>query len=139
MTRRTPTHERRSIGNRLQPGQGSSVNLATSQSGTGPSQNVAARRNDRNQRPGPAAGRDQRATSISWTIEGSPDGTNFYPLPYVDVSSAGAQPAPTSAALTATADTKNLALLADWAWSYLRLNIGANTGTTITSADLVIY
>lgn len=67
-------------------------------------------------------------TACSYTIEGSPDGTFFFPLPYIDYSTPGPVGVSTSAVYTvAAAGTWWLTLPVNEPWSVLRVTMSANT------------
>lgn len=105
------------------------ANLSTGQTGTGPSTNVADRGSDRG--PGMVQIITTVGTALTVAIEGSNDGTNFFPIPYATLA-APATPVVTTFNIT-TATTTRMFLVTDFAWRYLRLNYSANTNMVITA------
>lgn len=107
------------------------VPLSTAQTGTGASTNVA------NRGDGPGAGALVVTTTvgatptITFTIEGSADGTNWYAAAYSLVATP--ETVAVAAITITTAVTTTYLLRPDHAWDYLRLNITANTNVTITA------
>jgi hypothetical protein len=118
-------------------GQPNSANLSTAQTGNGQSTNVADR--------GSAAGCTallKITTAIgatptcTYAIEGSADGTNWFPAPYADSASPETMSVATFAITTATTVYKILRV--NMPWRYLRLTYSANTNVTNT-ADVWVF
>ncbi len=110
------------------------ANLNTAQGGTGDSTNTV----DTGAGAGPCTLKiaSVAGTTVTVNILGSADGTNFFNVPYSTTA------APTSvvvAALTiTTTTTAHYYLAANYGWRYLKLNLSANTGMTLTS-DLYVF
>ena len=106
------------------------VVLANAQAGTGPSTNVV----DRGARTGPVdleiATVAGATPSCTYQIEGSSDGTNFYPIPSADPTAPGTFATATFAITTTTTTRKLLQALQPW--RYLRVTMSANTNVTST-------
>lgn len=107
------------------------VNLCTAQTGNGASTNVAYR-GDIN---GPAMLMKITTTvgatpTVTILIEGSLDGTNFFPAAYADAATPATVVA-TSFAIT-TATTVYKLLQPNQPWRYLRVTFSANTNVTTT-------
>lgn len=107
------------------------VNLSSAQVGNGVSTNVV----DRGKATGPALLKITTAVGATPTvtilIEGSADGTNWFPAPYADSATPGTPAVATFVITTATTVYKHL--LANFAWRYLRLTYSANTNVTSTA------
>jgi hypothetical protein len=108
---------------------GNTANLQTAQGGNADSTNTV----DTGTGGGPCLLKiaSTAGTTVTVNILGSMDGTNFFNVPYSTTA------APTSvvvAALTiTTTTTAHYHLTPNYAWRYLRLNMSANTGMTLTS------
>lgn len=121
----------------ISSGAGSSfaIPLSVAQTGNGASTNVA----NRGASSGPAAvviTTTVGATpTVTVSIQGSMDGTNFYNVPYALVAT------PSTFVVTditiTTAVTTTYLLQTDQAWDYLRLNLAANTNVTLTATAYV--
>lgn len=112
-------------------GSSAAVTLATAQTGNGATTNVA----NRGGVSGPAAvviTTTVGATpTVTVSIQGSMDGTNFYSVPYALVATPSTF---VVADLTiTTAVTVTYLLQTDQSWDYLRLNLAANTNVTLTA------
>lgn len=123
-------------------GAGQQTNLATGQTGNAVSTNVVQRRSDGNAER-PAVLRIVTTVgatpTCTYLIEGSPDGSSWFPLPTQDITAAGAPGALTSATFVITTATTTWKLLpVDAPWSYLRVTSSANTNVTNTY-DCWIY
>jgi len=112
------------------------VNLSSAQTGNGVSTNIGDR--------GPAIGSAlvKVTTTVGATptvtiaIEGSPDGTNWYSVPYADSATPTTVSVATFVVTTATTNWK--IVQANAPVRFLRLNYTANTNVTITT-DLFCY
>lgn len=123
-------------------GGGGGTNLSAAQTGTGVSTNIVQRRSDSNMLR-PALLRIVTTVgatpTCTYLVEGSPDGTSWYPLPSQDVTAAGAPGTLTSATFTITTATTTWRLLpVDSPWTYLRITYSANTNVTNTT-DVFVY
>lgn len=123
-------------------GGGGGTNLSAAQTGTGVSTNLVQRRSDSNMLR-PALLRIVTTVgatpTCTYLVEGSPDGTSWYPLPSQDVTAAGAPGTLTSATFTITTATTTWRLLpVDSPWTYLRITYSANTNVTNTT-DVFVY
>lgn len=123
-------------------GGGGGTNLSAAQTGTGVSTNLVQRRSDSNMLR-PALLRIVTTVgatpTCTYLVEGSPDGTSWYPLPSQDVTAAGAPGTLTSATFTITTATTTWKLLpVDSPWTYLRITYSANTNVTNTT-DVFVY
>lgn len=123
-------------------GAGSVANLANAQTGSAVSTNVAQRRGASNQLQ---AALLRIVTTVGATptctylVEGSPDGSSWFPLPSQDITAAGAPGTLTSATFTITTATTTWKLLpVDWPWAYVRVTFSANTNVTNT-VDVFAY
>jgi hypothetical protein len=123
-------------------GSGNVANLANAQTGNGVSTNVAQRRGDSNTlRPSllrivTTVGATPTCTYL---IEGSPDGSSWFPLPTQDITAAGAPGTLTSATFTITTATTTWKLIpVDLPWAYVRVTFSSNTNVTNT-ADVFAY
>lgn len=123
------------------PGSNSVSNLANAQVGNGVSTNVVARRVDKTAVPALL----RIVTTIGATptctylIEGSPDGSTWYPLPTQDITTAGPPGTLTSATFViTTATTTWKAVAVDFPWTFIRITFSANTNVTNT-VDLFVY
>jgi hypothetical protein len=107
------------------------VNLSSAQTGNGQSTNVA----DRGGARGPALLKITTTIgatpTCTYAIEGSPDGTAWFAIPYAD----SATPTTTSVAtfVITTATTVYKLLQVDQPWRYVRLTYSANTNVTNTA------
>lgn len=113
-----------------------SVNLSSAQTGNGASTNVL----DRGRATGPALLKITTTVGATPTvtilIEGSADGTNFFPAAYADSATPATLVGTTFVITTATTVYK---LLPDGQpWRYLRLTYSANTNVTST-ADVTAF
>lgn len=123
-------------------GAGQQQTLANAQVGNGASTNIAQRRPDLNvMKPSLL----RIVTTIGATptctylVEGSPDGSSWYPLPTQDVTAAGPPGALTSATFVVTTATTTWKLLpVDSPWTYVRVTFSANTNVTNT-VDIFAY
>lgn len=108
-----------------------SANLSTAQTGSGQSTNVVDRGGSR----GPAILKITTTIgatpTCTYAIEGSVDGTNWFPVPYADSSSPGTLSVATFVITTATTVYKHL--LVNFSWRFLRLTYSANTNVTNTA------
>jgi hypothetical protein len=69
-------------------------------------------------------------TTVTVNILGSPDGTNFYNVPYAVVAT---PETPVVSALTITTTVTTLYILRPGQpWRFLKINMSANTGMTLT-------
>src|SRR5213595_187165 len=112
-------------------GAGSVANLSTGQTGNAVSTNIVGRRPDPNMlRPALI----RIVTTIGATptctylVEGSPDGTSWFPLPTQDITAAGPPGTLTSATFvitTATTTWKQVSV--DFPCSFVRVTFSANT------------
>jgi len=123
-------------------GAGSVANLSTAQTGNGVSTNIVQRRADSNMLR-PALLRIVTTVgatpTCTYLVEGSPDGTSWYPLPSQDITAAGAPGTLTSATFTITTATTTWKLLpVDSPWTFLRVTYSANTNVTNTT-DVFVY
>lgn len=120
-------------------GGGNITNLSTAQTGNGASTNVVQRRSDHSM----ARSSLVRITTTvgatptcTYQVEGSPDGTNFYPLPTFDATGAAS---PTGATFVVTSATTTWRVVpVDLPWTFLRITYSANTNVTST-ADIWVY
>lgn len=111
---------------------GGLVNLSAAQTGNGPSTNVL-------ERAGGFSGMAilQITTAIgatptcTYAIEGSIDGSTWFPVPYADSATPGTESVATFVITTATTVRKYLR--AGVPWRFLRLNYSANTNVTNTA------
>lgn len=107
------------------------VNLSTAQTGNGASTNIADRGATR------AAAIIRITTTIgatptcTYALEGSPDGVNWFPVPYADSASALTVVITTFAITTATTVMK--IVQASVPVQYLRITYSANTNVTSTA------
>lgn len=112
------------------------VNLSTSQTGTGQSTNVAGRYGA----TGPAlltiVSTVGGSPTVTVAIEGSSDGSDWFPVAYADAATPETVSVATFAITTATTTRKILRPFHPW--SYLRLTYSANTNVTLT-ADVFVY
>jgi hypothetical protein len=123
----------------LNPGSDSGTNLATAQAGNGVSTNIAARRVDKTAVPALLRIVTVAGTTCTYLIEGSPDGTSWFPLPTQDITAAGPPGALTSATFVITTSTTTWkAIPVDFPWTYVRITFSSNTGITNT-VDLFCY
>lgn len=107
------------------------ANLSTAQTGTGQSTNTL----DRGGNVGPGLLKLTSAIgatpTVTVAIEGSPDGTNWFNIPYADSAT------PTTVAVAnltiTTATTSWKILQANVPWRFLRLTLSANTNVTLTA------
>lgn len=108
-----------------------SANLSSAQTGNGQSTNVA----DRGGARGPALLKITTTIgatpTCTYAIEGSPDGTNWFAIPYAD----SATPTTVSVAtfVITTATTVYKLLQVDQPWRFVRLTYSANTNVTSTA------
>ena len=111
-------------------------NLANAQTGTGPTTNIA----DRGGAVGPALLKITTTVgatpTCTYAIEGSPDGTNWYSVPYADSATPGTFVVTTFAITSAT--TKWVIVQRDAPVRYLRITFSANTNVTNT-VDVFTY
>lgn len=115
---------------------GSSAQLSNAQTGNGPSTNIVDR--------GGAMGPDlvQIVSTVGATptvtvaIEGSADGTTWFPVPYADIATPGTVSVATFTITTATTTRK--IVQPNVPVRYLRLNYSANTNVTLT-ADVSVF
>ena len=113
-----------------------SARLSTAQTGDGASTNIADR-GAAVERPAlltitTAVGADPACT---YAIEGSADGTNWYPVLYAETATPGTG---TVAAFFAVAGTVHKILMSGQPWRYLRLTYSANNNVTNT-VDLTVF
>jgi hypothetical protein len=112
------------------------VNLSTAQTGNGASTNIA----DRGGAVGPALLKITTAIGASptctYAIEGSADGTNWFPVAYCD--SATPETISVATFVITTATTVFKILRPNHPWRYLRITYSANTNVTNT-ADLSTF
>lgn len=119
-------------------GGGNITNLSNAQTGNGQSTNVVRRTDS----PVSRASLIRIVTTIGVTptctyqIEGSPDGTNFYPLSTYDATGAASPTGATFALTTATTTWRVVPV--DLPWTFLRITYSANTNVTST-ADIWVY
>lgn len=123
-------------------GAGSAGNLSAAQTGNGVSTNIVGRRPD-------AIGLRPALLRIVTTIgatptctyqvEGSPDGSSWFPLPTQDLTAPGPPGTLTSATFTVTTATTTWKLIpVDTPWTFARITYSANTNVTNT-ADMFAY
>jgi hypothetical protein len=120
-------------------GGGNVTNLSNAQTGNGASTNVVNRRGDLTATR-PAVVRIVTAVgatpTCTYQIEGSADGTAFYPLASFDASGAAS---PTGATFAITSATTTWRMVpVDIPWSFLRVTYSANTNVTSTT-DVWVY
>lgn len=112
------------------------ASLSSAQTGTGPSTNIA----DSGAGTGPCLVKITTTVgatpTVTVAIEGSEDGTNWFPVPYADSATPATASVATFAITSATTVYKHL--LPNYAWRYVRLNYSANTNVTLT-ADVWIH
>jgi len=112
-------------------GSSSGASLSAAQTGNGASTNVA----DRGTARGPASLKITTTVgatpTCTYLIEGSADGTNWFPAPYADSASPGTLSVATFVITTATTVYKHL--LTGFPWRYLRITYSANTNVTNTA------
>lgn len=119
-------------------GGGNITNLSNAQTGNGQSTNVVRRTDS----PVSRASLIRIVTTIgptptcTYQIEGSPDGTNFYPLSTYDATGAASPTGATFALTTATTTWRVVPV--DLPWTFLRITYSANTNVTST-ADIWVY
>lgn len=120
-------------------GGGNATNLSNAQTGTGASTNVAQRRFDLSPTR-PALIRITTTVgstpTCTYQVEGSPDGTSFFPLATYDASGAASATGATFAITTATTVWRVVPV--DTPWTFLRVTMSANTNVTNT-IDAWIY
>jgi hypothetical protein len=119
-------------------GGGGQVNLSTAQAGNGQSTNSVLRRFDTVPRAAAirvvtAAGATPTCTYL---LEGSADGVNWFPVPYVDSATPGTLSGGTFTITAAGTAWKFIP--ADQPWTFLRLTYSANTNVTNT-VDAWVY
>lgn len=113
-----------------------SANLSSAQTGNGASTNVV----DRGGATRPVLLKITTTVggspTCTYALEGSPDGTNWFSIPYSD----SATPTTTSVATFAitTAATVWKLLLVDYPWRFFRITYSANTNVTNT-ADVWVF
>ncbi len=121
----------------ISTGAGTSVAIAlsTAQTGNGASTNVA----NRGAVTGPAAlviaSTAGGTPTVTVSIQGSMDGTNFYSIPYALVATPSTFVV-ADLTITTTVTTTYL-LQTDQAWDFVRLNLAANTNVTLTATAFV--
>jgi hypothetical protein len=121
------------------PGGGYVVSLGSAQTGNVVTTNVAQRRFDL---PATRPAVVRIVTTVGATptctyqIEGSADGTSFYPLASFDASGA-VSPTGATFVITAAATTWRV-IPVDLPWTFLRITYSANTNVTNT-ADVWVY
>jgi hypothetical protein len=107
------------------------ANLSTAQTGNAVSTNVA----DRGGRTGPAllaiTTTVGATPTCTYAIEGSADGTSWFPAAYADSATPETVSVATFAITTAT--TVRKILRPDHPWRYVRLTYSANTNVTSTA------
>lgn len=120
-------------------GTGAITNLATSLAGNGQTTNVVQRRFDLSAtRPAllrivSAAGATPTCT---YQVEGSPDGTSWFPMATYDATGAAS---PTGATFVVTSSTTTWRVVpVDMPWTFLRVTMSANTNITNT-IDVFVY
>lgn len=120
-------------------GGGNAANLATGQAGNGATTNVVQRRFDLSpNRPAllriiTTAGATPTCT---YQVEGSPDGTSFFPLATYDATAAASA---SGATFTITSSTTVWRVVGpDLPWTFLRVTMSANTNITNT-IDAFVY
>lgn len=108
-----------------------SVNLSSAQAGNGQSTNVA----DRGGARGPAlltiTTTVGATPTCTYAIQGSADGTNWFPVAYAETATPTTISVATFAITTAT--TVHKLLQTDQPWRFLRLTYSANTNVTNTA------
>lgn len=120
------------------PGGGYVVSLGTGQTGNAVTTNVAQKRFDNTSRPAVV----RLVTTVGATptctyqIEGSADGTSFYPLASYDATGAVSPTGATFVITTATTTWRIVPI--DTPWTFLRITYSANTNVTNT-ADVWVY
>lgn len=121
------------------PGGGYIVSLGIAQTGNAVTTNVAQRRFDLTAtRPAvirivTTVGATPTAT---YQVEGSADGSAFYPLATYDATGSTAASGATFAITTATTTWRIVPV--DQPWTYLRITVSANTNVTSTT-DVYVY
>lgn len=120
-------------------GGGNVTNLSTAQTGTGASTNTVQRRADLS---ATRAALLRIVTTVGATptctyqVEGSPDGTAFFPLATFDASGAASATGATFVVTTATTTWRVVPV--DMPWTFLRITMSANTNVTST-IDAWVY
>lgn len=113
-----------------QTGLPETANLATAQTGNGASTNIV----DRGTSMGPALLRVTTTIgatpTCTYQIEGSPDGTVWFPAAYMDVAAPAAVISSTFVITTATTVYRTIG--ARQPWRFLRVTMSANTNVTST-------
>jgi len=121
------------------PGGGYIVSLGTGQTGNAATTNVAQRRFDLSATR-PAIIRIVTTVgatpTCTYQVEGSADGTTFYPLATYDATGAVTPTGATFVITTATTTWRVVPV--DQPWTYLRITYSANTNVTNT-ADVWVY
>lgn len=112
------------------------ANLSTTQTGSAASTNIV----DRGAKTGPALLKVTTTVgatpTCTYAIEGSADGTNWFPAPYADSATPETMSVATFAITTATTAYKVLRV--NHPWRYLRVTYSANTNVTNT-ADVWVF
>ena len=113
-----------------------SANLSTAQTGNGASTNIA----DTGRSTGPTLLKLTTTVgatpTVTVAIEGSPDGVNWFAIPYADSATPTTVTVATFVVTTATTNWKLLE--ANRPWRYVRLTYSANTNVTST-ADVTVF
>lgn len=121
------------------PGGGYIVSLGIAQTGNAATTNVAQRRFDQSATR-PAIIRIVTTVgatpTCTYQVEGSADGTSFYPLATYDATGTTAASGATFAITTATTTWRVVPV--DQPWTYLRITMSANTNVTSTT-DVWVY
>lgn len=112
------------------------VNLSNAQTGNGASTNVADRGATTNAALLKITTTVGATPTCTYALEGSPDGTNWFNIPYADSATPTTIAVATFAITTATTVYK--LLIVDFAWRYFRITYSANTNVTNT-ADVWVF
>lgn len=120
-------------------GTGAITNLATALAGNGQTTNVVSRRFDL-VATRPALVRVVTTVgatpTCTYQVEGSPDGTSWFPMATYDAAGAAS---PTGATFVVTSATTTWRVVpVDMPWTFLRVTMSANTNVT-SSIDAFVY
>lgn len=112
------------------------VNLSNAQTGNGASTNVADRGATTNAALLKITTAVGATPTCTYALEGSPDGTNWFSIPYADSATPTTIAVATFAITSATTVYK--LLIVDFAWRFFRITYSANTNVTNT-ADIWVF
>lgn len=113
-----------------------SVTLSTSQTGNGQSTNVADRSGSNGSALLTIVSTVGATPTVTVAIEGSAEGTDWFPVAYADAATPETVTVATFAITTATTTRKILRPFHPW--RFLRLTYSANTNVTLT-ANLYVF